>query len=120
MFFSLSLVIQFGLLWMLITLLAHEGPQSSLTMSMKILAVFALAKIALRLLILFQFPEIHWAAPIILEIALLYLLVWRIVDNSPKVIASICLCFLIATLLIVVCFRLFASLIVKSFQVTAS
>ena len=114
MFFSLTLVIQFGLLWLLITLLAHEDQQSSLTMTMKILVVFFIAKIGLRLLVAFQFPEIHWSVTMCVEFALLYFLIWKITDTPHKITAYIWLSFVAASVGVEICFRLLASAAAKS------
>ena len=110
MFFSLSLVIQIALLWSLLTFLAHEDPQSSLTMTMKIWVCLFVAKIALH----FAGFETAGAVALGVEFVLLYLLIWWIADTTHKTTAYISVSFLVAMILVQLLFSFLASSVAKS------
>jgi hypothetical protein len=110
MFFSLTLVIQFALLWSLLTFLAHEDPQSSLTMTMKIVFCLFLAKLALH----FAGIGTGGVVSLVVEVALVYLLIWWIADTTHKTTAYISISFLLAMIVVQLLFSFLASSVAKS------
>jgi hypothetical protein len=107
MFFSILLVVQFAILWSLISLIAHENQHSSLAMTAKILAVYVIAKVSLRLLVAFQFPEVHWMVTMSIGFALLYFLIWKVTGTSHKTSVAIWLSFVAASVAVETFFGLF-------------
>src|SRR4051812_45326255 len=96
MFFSVILILQAVLLWALVTFLAHEDPQASLTITLKIFLCLFVAK----LLMVFLGTGAQGIAFVAVQIALIYLLIWKLADPTHKVTAQITGWFLLATIVL--------------------
>lgn len=89
MFISLSILIQLGLLWILFTWLAGQDESTSKVNAMMVMGVYSVLSFAFRLLVNFQFPEMHWLLAFGIQYGMLYLLIWKIGDLRHRTTALI-------------------------------